>query len=190
MSAITQLLWLGLPLILAGFLHLAVLKRDWLSDLRRAPLDFGWSWRGHRLFGANKTWRGALVMVIGTAMACVLLESINQRWLHVNNPVPFAAARPALWGGLLGAGYILGELPNSFLKRQLGIAPGAAGHGGLGALFWLVDQLDSLVGLLLVSRPFWQPTWQVVLTLVVLMLVAHPFGAWVMVRFGLKDRIG
>lgn len=190
MQMVAQLLWLGLPLIVAGLLHLAVLKRDWLSGLRRAPLDFGVSWRGQRLFGANKTWRGALVMVVGTAVACLLLEWSNARWLHVSNPVPLGATHPLLWGGLLGAGYILGELPNSFLKRQLGIAPGAAGQGALGALFWVVDQLDSLIGLLLISRPFWQPAWHVVATLVVLMLVAHPFGAWVMVRFGLKDRIG
>jgi len=32
------------------------------------------------------------------------------------------------WGLLRGTGYIVGELPNSFAKRQLGIAPGASGH--------------------------------------------------------------
>ena len=29
-----------------------------------------------------------------------------------------------------------------------------------------------------------------VLLLVVIMLVAHPIGAWIMLLFGLKDRVG
>jgi CDP-diacylglycerol--serine O-phosphatidyltransferase len=40
---------------------------------------------------------------------------------------------------------MLGELPNSFLKRRLGIAPGATPARGR-PLFVLMDQLDSGIG--------------------------------------------
>ena len=64
------------------------------------------------------------------------------------------------------------------------------GTGFTGRLFWVVDQLDSLAGMLLLTWPVWQPPLTLVVLLVAIMLVAHPLGAWVMVLFGLKDRIG
>jgi hypothetical protein len=91
---------------------------------------------------------------------------------------------------LLGCGYIAGELPNSFCKRQVGIGPGRSGEGMTGRVFWVVDQLDSLAGMLLFTSPVWQPPLSLVLLLVAIMLLAHPIGAWIMVLFGLKDRVG
>jgi hypothetical protein len=45
---------------------------------------------------------------------------------------------------------MLSELPNSFIKRQLGIAPGNAGNGFVGVLFYILDQIDMLIGVWLV----------------------------------------
>jgi hypothetical protein len=104
--------------------------------------------------------------------------------------VPFAETHPVYWGLLLGTGYIVGELPNSFAKRQLGIGPGAAGQGTAGRVFWVIDQLDSLFGMLLFIAPVWHPSPSLLAAVILLMLVAHPIGAWVMVLFGLKDRVG
>ena len=64
---------------------------------------------------------------------------------------------PGLWrltpaqylglGILAGAGCMLGELPNSFIKRQVGIPPGAPADGPLARrLFFAVDRLDSTLG--------------------------------------------
>jgi CDP-diacylglycerol--serine O-phosphatidyltransferase len=102
----------------------------------------------------------------------------------------FAEAHPLAWGALLGAGYIAGELPNSFAKRQLAIAPGASGSGAAGRVFWVVDQLDSLVGMLIAISPVWRPSLALLAAIVAIMLVAHPVSAWIMVLFGLKDRVG
>lgn len=52
-----------------------------------------------------------------------------------------------LWAGL---GFMLGELPNSFIKRQLDVEPGAAPpYGFRRYLFTVVDRVDSILGLLL-----------------------------------------
>lgn len=185
-----QLLWLAAPLIVAGLLHLVVLKLDLLPGLRRRPLDGGRSFRGKRLFGDNKTWRGALVTVGSTTATAWAMAALNDCCWHVPPLVPFAEIHPVAWGLLLGTGYIVGELPNSFLKRQLGIAPGAAGAGAIGRVFWVVDQLDSLAGMLLFVAPVWRPSLPLLAGIVALMLVAHPLGAWIMVLFGLKDRVG
>lgn len=190
MSLLSQLLWLAVPVSLCGLVHLAVLKRDWLPALRRAPLDFGATWRGRRVFGANKTWRGAVVMIGGCAAFAVVYAWLDARVLHLPTAIPFAARHPFAWGALLGLGYIVGELPNSFLKRQLDIAPGAAGGGVAGRVFWVVDQLDSLAGILLCVLPVWHPPLALVAVGVGLMLVLHPVSAWIMVLAGLKDRVG
>ena len=190
MTLVLQLLWIALPLIASGLVHLAVMKLDLLPALRRLPLDAGRTFRGRRLFGDNKTWRGAIVTIGSTTVAAWALAALGACCWPLPTLVPFAAAHPVAWGLLLGTGYIVGELPNSFAKRQLGIAPGAAGHGLAGRAFWVADQLDSLIGMLLFIAPVWRPSAGLLAAIVLLMLVAHPISAWVMVRCGLKDRIG
>ena len=190
MTLVLQLLWLALPLIASGLVHLAVMKLDLLPALRRLPLDGGRTWRGQRLFGDNKTWRGALVTIGTTTLAAWALAQLSACCWPLPTLVPFAETHSVWWGLLLGTGYIVGELPNSFAKRQLAIAPGAAGQGLAGRVFWVVDQLDSLFGMLLFVAPVWRPSLALLTAIVGIMLVAHPVSAWIMVQFGLKDRVG
>jgi len=190
MTLLLQLLWLAVPVIVSGLVHLVVMKRDLLPGLRVLPIDGGATFRGQRLFGDNKTWRGAVVTIVTVTASAWALARLNECCVHLPTLVPFAALHPAAWGFVLGTGYIAGELPNSFLKRQLGISPGASGQGFAGRVFWVVDQLDSLAGMLLFTCPVWHPPLRLLLPLVVVMLVAHPVAAWIMVLAGLKKRIG
>jgi len=190
MTLVLQLLWLALPIIAAGLVHLAVMKLDLMPGLRRKPIDGGLTFRGRRLFGDNKTWRGAVVTIGTTTVAAWGVAELSACCWPLPTLVPFAEQHPLWWGLLLGTGYIVGELPNSFAKRQFGISPGAAGQGTAGRVFWVVDQLDSLFGMLLFVAAVWQPSPGLLLTIVVIMLVAHPVSAWIMVLCGLKDRVG
>ena len=190
MTLLLQLLWLAVPVIISGLVHLAVMKLDLFPGLRALPIDGGATFRGRRVFGDNKTWRGAVV-TIGTVTASAwALAWLNDCCFHLPALAPFAELHPVAWGFLLGTGYIAGELPNSFAKRQIGIGPGQSGHGFAGRAFWVVDQLDSLAGMLLFVWPVWHPPARLVLLLVAVMLVAHPIAAWVMVLAGLKKRVG
>jgi CDP-diglyceride synthetase len=190
MTLVLQLLWLALPIIASGLVHLAVLRNDLLPGLRRMPLDGGLSFRGRRLFGDNKTWRGAVVTIGTTTVSAWALAQLSACCWSLPTLAPFAQTQPLLWGFMIGTGYIVGELPNSFAKRQLGIAPGASGQGVAGRVFWVIDQLDSLAGMLLFVAPVWRPSPGLLATIVVIMLIAHPVSAWIMVLFGLKDRVG
>jgi len=190
MTEALSLLWIAVPIIAAGLVHLMVLKFDLLPGLRRRPIDGGLTFRGRRLFGDNKTWRGAFVTIATTTLAAWTLARLSACCWHLPILAPFAVSHPLAWGLLLGVGYILGELPNSFAKRQLGIAPGASGQGLAGRVFWVIDQLDSLAGMLIVIAPIWRPSPALLATIVAIMLVAHPVSAWIMVQFGLKDRVG
>ena len=190
-----QALLMALPVVVGGLLHVAVIKLRWFPSLAAIPLDGGLRWRGRRLFGANKTLRGAVVMVTATALAAWVCAWLGA-WLGAGPPVlQVQQEQPVWWGALLGAGYILGELPNSAAKRQLDIEPGSAAptttHPGLRPLFWLVDQVDFLAGIVVVvaiaGHPLPAP---VVGALVGVALVVHPLVAALMVGLGLKSRVG
>jgi CDP-2,3-bis-(O-geranylgeranyl)-sn-glycerol synthase len=108
---------------------------EWLAG----PMDGGRRWRGRRLLGDHKTWRGLLAGIVAGILGFAL-----QRWLWQRGVgrdlalLDYGAAGPWLPGALLGLGAGLGDAVKSFFKRQVGIAPGGS---------WLgFDQLDFMVG--------------------------------------------
>jgi hypothetical protein len=128
------------PVLLAGTVEGVVIVEDWLPRLRAIPLDCGMSMRGQRVFGTNKTLRGAVVMIVGTATFAGLLYALA---------APFEPTPAYGWigfGSLMGLAYVVAELPNSFVKRQLGIAPGATTERRWRVVQYVVDQGDSVVG--------------------------------------------
>jgi hypothetical protein len=134
----------------APILHAPVLALDLLKPLKR-PLDGGATVGGRRVFGDNKTWRGALFMISGPALAALALT----RWPAFRDALPgdVADAAPLLWGALVGLGVVVGELPNSFLKRRLGIAPGTQRRTPGGMALVLLDQADLVPGVWLCLAP-------------------------------------
>ena len=105
-----------------------------------------------RLFGENKTWRGALMMTGGTVGATVVLHRLPAYRRRLPEPV---LANPVLHGALLGGACWLGELPNSFLKRRLGIAPGEQRASPAGVAISIFDQADWVPVAWLFLRPVW-----------------------------------
>ena len=100
-----------MPVVLAGIANMKVLKSGWLKTWQ-TPIDNGRVWRdGRPLFGANKTWRGALGMVLCSVTAMVLwggvchifpyLEQRNQFYIFNQNTVFFNSFVGALLGGCL-----------------------------------------------------------------------------------------
>lgn len=147
------------PLACAGFLVAAFVAAGlvhtlWLrSPLSRRlaiPLDGGLTLRGRRLFGANKTVRGfvAIVPAAGAAFAG-LAWALGAGDGAAAGLWPLGTAQYGLLGLCAGLGFMAAELPNSFVKRQLGVAPGAAPRGRLARLgCFVADRLDSIVGML------------------------------------------
>src|SRR4051812_15796847 len=144
-------LWVFVPVLGAPVLHAPVLTFDLLGRLKR-PLDFGVTVGGRRLFGDNKTWRGAIVMLVGVVGATALLSLWPWYWHHL--PDGIQDAGPWLYGLLLGLGVVLGELPNSFLKRQIGVPPGQQ----RGLLLTIYDQADFVLVVWLLLLPLWVMT--------------------------------
>ena len=137
-----------LPVLGAPLLHAPVLRWDLLPALKR-PLD-----GGHGVFGDNKTWRGALVMSTGTVAASAALHQSG--WFRDRLPSELRSAGPWRYGPLLAAGAVGGELPNSFLKRQLGIAPGRRRWTPGGVALVVFDQADFVLGVWVALLPLWR----------------------------------
>ena len=133
-----NLQWVLLPTAVAGVLHMLVVRFGILNQLAQPIWLSG--------FGPNKTWRGVLVMTVLASLQTWVQAILWQTDLPVN---------PLVWGAGLGLLYVLAELPNSLVKRRLGIASGTQS-----ARFpWLsaaIDKLDSaLLGTLVLA--LWIP---------------------------------
>ena len=155
--------WVFLPVLGAAVAHGPVLRWDLAPGLKR-PINA-------RLFGENKTWRGALVMTAGTTLAAVALARVPayRRGL----PEPIAAANPVIVGGLLGLASWVGELPNSFVKRRIGIPPGEQLRSPVGVAFSIVDQADWVPIAALLLRPVWKISLRETASVLGLVVAVH-----------------
>jgi CDP-diacylglycerol--serine O-phosphatidyltransferase len=137
-----------LPVLGAPVLHAPVLRWDLARPLRR-PIS-------ERLFGANKTWRGAVFMTAGPIAAAALAWRVPAYRRRL--PPAVAAADPRLVGALLGTAVWVGELPNSFAKRRLGIPPGGRRRDAVGVAIAVLDQADWVPAGWLLLSPVWRMT--------------------------------
>ena len=129
MNPLLRVVILFVPLIVAGLIHMAVVKFDLFPSLK-IPIQQRW-------FGSNKTWRGVVVMPLATALAAYPAFVI---W-----PEVFGGANWFLLGLFQGIAYVLSELPNSYFKRRVGVEPGKR-PPRYAALFALADQGDFVFG--------------------------------------------
>lgn len=136
-------LWFLMPAGAANMAPVLAKKWSWLGSLDR-PVDAGRSWRGHRLLGDHKTWRG---FAAGWLLA--LGFTLMQFWLYdasqsVRNfyLIDISSINPIIWATALTLGALGGDAIKSFFKRQIGVAPGKN---------WVpFDQLDYVIGTLIV----------------------------------------
>ncbi len=181
--------------LIGAFCMAGVLQTLWLRSRVSArlaiPLDCGLTFRGRQLFGKNKTWKGLVLMVPAVGVAFLILASLRSTLGESSANPLWSLSTGAYfllgcWGGL---GFMLGELPNSFAKRQLDIEPGVPPRGALArGICFFVDQADSVVGALLaisVFVPIPVSTW-------IAILLAGPAAHWVfnlvLMLVGVKTR--
>ena len=133
------------------------------------PIDGGREWRGARVLGDGKTWRGTAVgTAVGVALALVLNAVVDPVSGAVGVDLPTFDLLAAV---ALAFGAMCGDIGASFLKRRSGRERGAAFPG--------LDQLDFVVGALLavfLLAPAWATgvfTLPVLAVVVVMTPVLH-----------------
>ena len=149
-----------LPAIIAGVIN-SIWCKTGLMKFAKVPMDFGKTLSdGKRIFGDNKTWKGFFGYIIfnmiftplwGFLCSAGSFEDLNFFYINNSNTFPLNI----LIGLLIGLGYALFELPNSFIKRRLDITPGKTVTGCKKVFFIFLDQADSIFGCALVVWTFY-----------------------------------
>ena len=117
-----------LPLFVGNTAHMLIVKFD-LFPYLAVPIST-------RCFGKGKTIRGFIFLTILTSFAAGLLFK--------GKAAENVLGSGYFLGAILGFTYALGELPNSYIKRRIGIQSGEYAR----KMRWLqvlADKLDSLL---------------------------------------------
>lgn len=164
--------------------------RSKLSMHFNGAIDREKTFRNKRLFGANKTWRGLVFMVPATGVSFVLILMAMKIGLSDQLQLwPLSNLSYFMLGCWTGLGFMLIELPNSFIKRQLDITPGAPALGNRGRkLFFVLDQVDSIAGGLLAVFIFVPVPLSTAVILLLLGAVTHYVFNFVLMHMGLRAR--
>ncbi len=134
-----------------------------------APIDGGRDFAdGRRIFGSNKTVKGFTHGLLLGSVAALGEAALFSQYILL----------PA--GILASLGALLGDLFGAFVKRRLNITPGSP--------LPIVDQLDFILGALLLASPILHVTMGAVLILVIATVPIHLLANVVAYMLRLKSR--
>src|SRR5262249_5810302 len=133
-----------------------------------APMDFGLSFRGKRMFGSHKTWRGLTAGMVAATIVLGLQQLLVAHFVwaqHLSSQVEYTNLPTLIVGPLFGFGALVGDAIESFFKRQRGVAPGKG--------WFPFDQTDYIVGAIVATMPFVQLSIRQYAWLLLLWLIVH-----------------
>jgi len=145
-----------------------IVKKDWFNFLSK-PIHTIW-------FGKNKTWRGMLLLPLLNGAFMTMFNSLT----HF-----FHGADAFLLGLIIGLIYMISELPNSFLKRRLGIQPGAKAVRN-GYLFLMLDKMDSALGVAILCKFLLLFSWKEAFLLFIFSCIIHASFSCFLVSIRIK----
>ncbi len=184
-----------MPVVIAGAANMLFTKSA-LYRSHNAPIDGGKLFSDKkRIFGDNKTWAGFFGMILAACLSqlvwgllseCIIpLGETNELYRnHGNSPIFNAIA-----GTLFGLAYVLCELPNSFIKRRIDIPSGKTAGGIKGAVFFLIDQIDSLLGVVLVLAMFTHITFAQYIQYIILGAFTHIALNFILLKLKIRKNI-
>ena len=113
-------------------------------------MDFGKTWRGKRIFGDGKSWRGFFGGAFSGIFLGLILIGVSALFGSEN----YWGFGP-FWRNVgilctLSFGAVLGDLCGAFIKRRIGLERGAKAP--------VLDQYDFVIGAMLVTALFF-PDW-------------------------------
>jgi CDP-2,3-bis-(O-geranylgeranyl)-sn-glycerol synthase len=173
-------LWFFLPVGLANTAPILAMKIPGLRGLTY-PMDFHANYRGKRVFGAHKTFRG-LVAGILLSILIVLLQQYLYRqssFLQQVSPFDYGQLNPYIFGTLCATGALFGDAIESFFKRQAGVKPGKS--------WFPFDQIDYIAGGIICTAVYRMLPLSVYLLIGIVWFGMHLLFSWIGYKLGLKD---
>jgi len=158
-----QAIWFFLP---AGIANMAASLSRFIS-LSNYPVDFGKTWKGKRIFGSHKTWRGIFFGTLFGILTFWGQQCLYQFEFFKSLSLFDYIEASRVIGLLLGLGAVWGDSIRSFFKRRINIKPGGT---------WMpFDQIDYTIGAFALVSIVFFPGWKVGITAVCLGFIVHIF---------------
>ncbi len=182
MNELLFALWFFLPAGLANAAPVLFNKIPVLQNFN-APLDGKRTFRGKRLFGENKRWRGLVGGTLVGGLIGLLQMFLAWQWHWFNELVGlinYASVFSIVLGALLGAGALIGDAIESFFKRQCNVEPGRS--------WFPFDQIDYIIGGLLMSALVVRLPWSTYMLILFVWFGAHLLFSFIGYLLSLKDR--
>jgi CDP-2,3-bis-(O-geranylgeranyl)-sn-glycerol synthase len=174
-------LWFFCPAAVANVTPIFMAKAPWLHKYN-APIDCGATFRGKRLLGSHKTWRGLISGVIFATLTLWVQQLLvdHSGWIaHMTAQVDYTALPTLVLGPLFALGALGGDAIESFFKRQRGVEPGKG--------WFPFDQIDYIIGGAIATMPFVTLSLLQYGWLILLWLIIHVIATYVGWLTGLKE---
>lgn len=118
-----------------------------IFDFLALPVDFGKSIGGKRILGDHKTWRGVFgSLFVGTGIALLQWWLYKFHWANELSLLDYKSLNLWTFSLLMSGGVVLGDLFAAFIKRRLGLVPGAS--------FMPWDQTNYVFGSYVLLEPY------------------------------------
>jgi len=173
-------IWFLLPAAVANMVPILSAQIPLIKKLDM-PIDAGKSFQGHRILGDHKTWRGIITGIVSSTLVLWIeqLLAAHFEWTHVfTGGIDYSALPLFILGPVFAIGALGGDAIESFFKRMQGIKSGKS---------WIpFDQLDYIIGSVLVSLFFVILTPLQYVWIFIIWFVMHVLFSYIGFRMGLK----
>ncbi len=173
-------LWILLPIGAANIAPILVAKIPGLKKFNY-PVDGYKKIHNKRILGDHKTIRGFIGGIIVAIIVVLLQQALYKNSVFVRSfsEIDFSMIQGVLLGILCGFGSLGGDALKSFFKRQRNILPGES--------FFPFDQLDYVIGAILMISLYVHLSWMVIIFLLVEGIVLHIVVSYLGYLLHLKD---
>ncbi|OIP75262.1 MAG: hypothetical protein AUK06_02095 [Parcubacteria group bacterium CG2_30_36_18] len=166
LTYILSCLYFFLPAYFANMTPPLVRRARFLKFLDR-EVDFGKKFLGRSILGPHKRWRGVIFGIIVGMLVIWSQSWLYQRYEAVREIsfLNYQKIDILLFGFLISAGAVFGDLLFAFIKRRLKLEPGAR--------FLPFDQTNYVIGAALFLTPYLKIDILIWITLFILTFILH-----------------
>jgi len=143
-----------------------IAKRFGVLKFLAKQIDFEKKFFGKPIFGSHKTWRGViLAFLVGFLTALFQRFLFNFDFFKKISILDYSKINIFLFATLISLGTIFGDLIFAFIKRRIGLKPGAP--------FVPFDQTNYVFGCFLFLQPYLKLDLKIWLTILILTFFLH-----------------
>jgi CDP-2,3-bis-(O-geranylgeranyl)-sn-glycerol synthase len=174
-------LWFFAP---AGYANLAAFATGKIGSLKKYnyPVDCYKKYKGKRILGNHKTFRGFIAATIVGILICSIEVWLYNSLSLIRQLVSlnYTDIQPVILGGLLGFGALFGDAVKSFFKRLINIPPGES--------WFPFDQIDYIVGGVAFSLVYIRLPMVEYIILFIVWFLIHPLTTFIGYLFRLRRK--